>query len=622
MSEPSIFVLNCLNSPKATLKPLPLEQVRVDGYLGSYLKKAIEVTIPSQYELLENTGRIDNFRRASGKIKTDFQGYFFNDSDVYKWVEGCSYSLLYVEEEQREKLQSMLNRVIEEIVAAQDEDGYLNTFFTFEKKSQRWTDLANMHELYCAGHLIQAAIAHYRVTGERKLLEAAIRFADHIDGVFGPSKKRGTSGHPEIEMALVELFRETKDPKYLSLANYFVLERGNGFAGGREYTVDHKPFLQLEEMTGHAVRMLYLCCGATDVYLETGQSDFFDTLSSLWENMATKKMYVTGGVGSRYEGEAFGEVYELPNRRAYAETCAAIANFMWNYRMLLVTADGKFADLMEQVLYNGLLSGVSIDGKHYFYVNPLEDFGKHKRQEWFKCACCPTNLARFLPSLPSYIYTKSDNAIWVHLYEQSDCETFIAGKKVKLTQTTDYPISGLVEMTLTVEQPVRFDLMLRKPSWAEDVQIRINNEQVKSEIQKGYIRISREWDRTNRIQLSIPMNVRLIESHPYVRENVNKVALFRGPILFCAEHVDNPNIDVLTFAVDPRSGFEVQLKNDPVLGKTLFIQGSGHHVLTHEQLYKEYFAGKERKSGGITLVPYHLWANREAGPMVVWLDLR
>ncbi len=621
MNKGQTYLTKCEKSPAAVFKPLSLTQVRVGGYLGKYVERSVKVTIPSQYELLENTGRIDNFRRASGKIKKDFQGYFFNDSDVYKWLEGCSYALLYAEPEEREKLKNMLDNTVDEIVAAQDEDGYLNTYFTFERKKDRWSDLANMHELYCAGHLIQAAIAHHRVTGERKFLDVALRLAKHIDDVFGPGKRHGTCGHPEIEMALVELYRETGNSKFLNLAHYFIVERGHGFAGGKEYTIDHKPFLELINMTGHAVRMLYLCCGATDFYLETANKDFYRRLTNLWEDFMTTKIYITGGAGSRYEGEAFGEEYELPNRRAYAESCASIANFMWNWRMLLATADSKFADAMEQVLYNGLLSGISVDGKHYFYVNPLEDLGKHRRKEWFQCACCPTNMARFLPSLPAYIYTYSDSSVWVHLYEQSVCDLSLKGKSVQISQQTDYPFNGRVEITMKCDEPVEFDLMLRIPGWANEWQIELNGKAESFDVKKGYAKITRLWNGTETVSLFIPFGVRVVQSHAYVRENLGKVVVLRGPILFCAEQVDNPNVDVLAFEIDPDQHFDTYTAVDPTLGETLFIRAKGLQGAKGSLLYEPYSKNRILNSGKMVLVPYHLWANREQGPMVVWLKV-
>ncbi|MDN5346048.1 MAG: uncharacterized protein PWQ73_545, partial [Petrotoga sp.] len=330
-------IINFTNSSKNKLTPCSISSVKIKGFMNDYLETMLKVTIPSQYELLESTGRIDNFRIASGKKEGSFKGLVFNDSDVYKWLEAASYALLFTNDDD---LKEKIDNTIKEVKDAQEDNGYLNTYFMFERKKERWTDLATKHELYCAGHLIQAAIAHKRVTGEDTLFDVAIKFADLIVDTFGPDKKRGAPGHPEIEMALVELYRETKNQKYLNLAKYFLEERGNGYAStyrffNPEYYIDHKPFKELDEMTGHAVRMLYLCTGATDIYLETGDEEIFSTIERLWENLVTKKMYITGGAGSRYEGESFGEDYELPNRRAYTETCAAIASYMWNYRMFL-----------------------------------------------------------------------------------------------------------------------------------------------------------------------------------------------------------------------------------------------------------------------------------------------
>ncbi|MEM2183178.1 MAG: glycoside hydrolase family 127 protein, partial [Candidatus Bathyarchaeia archaeon] len=399
-AKTSLVVTDTSHSPYARLKPVPIENVRLeDDFWAPRLRLMHEVTIPSQYVLLEETGRLFNFRRASGKVSGEFKGLVFNDSDVYKWIEAAAYSYAY---EPDQNILDLARKAINEVVAAQDEDGYLNTYFTFERKSERWKNLKDMHEMYCAGHLMQAAIAFYRATGDRTLLDASCRFADHITSVFGPGKRVGVCGHPEVEMAFVELYRTTGKKDYLDLACFFIDNRGRGVIGGRPYYIDHKPFRELSEIVGHAVRALYLNCGAADVYAEIGDKTLFDALMRLWHSMTERKMYITGGVGSRHEGEAFGNDYELPNVRAYAETCAAIANFMWNWRMLLLTGDGAFADIMELTLYNGILSGISLDGKKYFYVNPLADRGAHRRQDWFECACCPPNVARLIASLPGY----------------------------------------------------------------------------------------------------------------------------------------------------------------------------------------------------------------------------
>ncbi|MGH2604392.1 MAG: glycoside hydrolase family 127 protein, partial [Dehalococcoidia bacterium] len=367
---------------------------------------------------LEATGRIDNFRRAAGQQDGPFQGLYFNDSDVYKWLEAASWSLATDPDPELERL---VDETIAAVAAAQQPDGYLDTYYILGDEAGRWTELVRTHELYCAGHLFQAAVAHHRATGKCSLLDVARRFADYICDVLGPAedgKRPGTDGHEEIELAMVELARETGERRYLEQARYFLDARGYGLAGGDEYHQDHKPFRELDAMVGHAVRAVYLNAGAADIYAETGEPALLAALERLWRNMTTRRIYVSGGIGSRYEGEAFGRDFELPNARAYTETCAAIGSVMWAWRMLLLTGEARFADLMEQTLYNAVLPGVSLDGQFYYYQNPLEDDGHHRRQPWFHCACCPPNVARLLSSLPGYVYTVTDDEVWVHLYAE------------------------------------------------------------------------------------------------------------------------------------------------------------------------------------------------------------
>lgn len=608
------YVVDSSKSPYALLKPVSLQNVKVKGFLGKYHEKAIKITVPSQYYLLESTGRIDNFRRAAGKIKKEFQGLFFNDSDVYKWVEAASYSLV---NSRSSDLGTKLTKIIDEIKDAQDEDGYLDTYFVFDKEKMRWTNIRELHELYCAGHLIQAAIANRRVNEENMLFNVAVKLADNIVNTFGPGRKEGTSGHPEIEMALVELYRETQNEKYLDLAKFFLDERGKGLVGGDEYHIDHLPFTQLKEATGHAVRMLYLLSGATDVYLETGDKSIFETLNRLWNDIVFKKMYITGGVGSRYEGESIGEEYELPNRRAYAETCAAIANFMWNWRMLLATGNSKFADIMEQTLYNGLLSGISLDGKHYFYVNPLEDRGNYRRRTWYECACCPPNLARILASIQNYIYTISKNSIWVHLYEESEAKINLISQDVLITQKTNYPWDGKIKIDVSTSSPKEFSIFLRIPSWTDnDFKVRLNGKQIDYLIENGYLKIRKNWQGSSLIEIELPMKARRIKSHPFVRENTDKVAITRGPIVYCAEAADNPGFDVWDLKIG-NNNIQEEVANGLVILKGKgFVKDSSHW----NELYKEentlYKLNHEVE---FKLIPYHMWGNRKPGSMAVWL---
>jgi len=614
-------IVDTSKSPYARLYPVSIKDVHLeDDFWAPKLKIIREITIPSQYKLLEDTGRIFNFRRASGKEKGRYQGLFFNDSDVYKWLEAAAFSYAYNPDQ---SLLHKTRKLIDEIAAAQDEDGYLNTYFTFEMRDERWKNLRDMHELYCAGHLIQAAIAFYRATGERKLLNVACRLADHIANIFGPDKRLGVPGHPEIEMALVELYRTTGRREYLELASFFIDNRGKGIIGGSLFHIDHKPFRELDEVVGHAVRALYLNCGATDIYLETGDQTLFATLMRLWRNMAEKKMYVTGGVGARYRGEAFGDDYELPNVRAYAETCAAIANFMWNWRMLLATGEGAFTDIMELTLYNGILSGLSLDGEHYFYVNPLADRGGHRRREWFRCACCPPNIARLLASLPGYFYSTSKDGIWVHLYAKNVAKIRLGESLVTLTQNTNYPWNGEVEITIDPEEKSVFSLYLRIPGWCRKANIKVNGENLEIGVQPGkYFEINRLWKKGDKVHLSLEMTIERIVSHPHVIENNDRVALKRGPIVYCLEKADNPEFDVWDMLLPDDARLNAEWMPN-MLGGVMVIRGEALAIDTEKfegtlYLSKTDVRYKFRRVK-FTAIPYYAWANREEGPMIVWI---
>ncbi len=603
----------------AKLQPVPIERVHLkDDFWAPRLRLIREVTIPSQHQLLEETGRISNFRRASGRESGEFQGLYFNDSDVYKWVEAAAFSYAYNPDQ---GIIGLARKVIDEIAAAQDEDGYLNTYFML-KGGERWRNLRDMHELYCAGHLIQAAVAFYRATDDRVLLNVACRFADHIASVFGEGKCVGVPGHPEIEMALVELYRTTGNEKYLDLACFFIDNRGRGLIGGSQTNIDHKPFRELNEIVGHAVRALYLNCGAADIYAEAGDKSLFEALMRLWRSMTEKKMYVTGGVGSRYRGEAFGDDYELPNARAYAETCAAIASFMWNWRMLLITGDGVFADLMELTLYNGILSGISLDGKRYFYVNPLADRGRHRRREWFDCACCPPNIARLLASLPAYLYSKSENGVWIHLYVKSEVHIELNGVEVTLLQNTNYPWDGRVEVTLHPESSLKFSLFMRIPGWCREAHMRVNGEKLWETVRSGYVEVQRLWRDGDKVSLFLPMPVERVVSHPHVMENNDRVALKRGPIVYCLESADNPDFDVWDLTLPDYASLRAAWM-PKMLGGVVVVRGEAL-AADAEKFGRKLYAPKgdvkvEFRKVNFTAIPYYAWANREEGPMTVWV---
>ena len=619
-SSGNTVVVDTANSPYAKLRPIPIENVHIeDSFWAPRISMLREKTLPDQHRIIEETGRLFNFRRASGKEKGKFKGLYFNDSDVYKWVEAVAFSLAI---EWDDKLHRLAKQTISEIISAQDDDGYLNTYFTFERRKERWTNLRDMHELYCAGHLIQAAIAYYRATGEDELLDAACRFADHIAEIFGPGKRAGTPGHPEIEMALVELYRLTGKRKYLELSEFFIDNRGKGLIGGSPYYIDHEPFRELKEIVGHAVRSVYLNCGAADVYMETGDEKLLETLLRLWYNMTERKMYVTGGIGSLYTGESFGKDYELPNVTAYAETCAAIANIMWNWRMLLATGEARFTDVMELALYNAALAGISLDGEEYFYVNPLADRGTHRRQRWFRCACCPPNIARLLASMPGYIYSLSSKGVWVHLYVQSRVSLDMNGTSVEIVQKTRYPWDGNVKIYVQPEDESSFSIFLRIPGWSRKPKVLVNDQPVNQPIKTGeYLEIRRLWRFGDRVQLVFPMPIERIVCHPYVMENHDRTALRRGPLVYCVEQVDNPDCDVWDLVLPTDSGLEARWEPN-LLNGVVAISGEAYavDVGARDSLYRmEDRSFTKMRNIKFTAIPYFAWANRELGPMTVWI---
>ena len=616
-------VVDSSKSRYSRLRPLPLSGVRLsDSFLEPRRRVNREVTLPSQYDHLEQTGRLDNFRRAAGKIDAPFRGVYFNDSDVYKWLEAAAWTLA---SDPDPELERMVDTAIGEIEDAQQPDGYLNTYFTFEKASERWTDLTHKHELYGAGHLIQAAVAHHRATGSQRLLKVACRFADNICGTFGPEeegKRLGTDGHEEIEMALVELYRETGDREYLDQAQFFVDVRGYGLLGGREYHQDHQPFREMREMTGHAVRAVYLNAGAADLHAETGDHTLLEALECLWHNMTTRRMYVSGGIGSHYEDEAFGEDYELPNARAYAETCAAVGSVMWNWRMLTVDGDTRYADLLEHTLYNAVLVGVSLVGDSHFYQNPLANSGAPRRSPWFDVACCPPTVARLLASLPGYFYGVSDEGVWVHLYAEGTAEVSLDDvRTVVLRQHTQYPWDGDVEIEVDGER--EFALMLRIPAWCEEgVAIEINGQPFDGSASPGsYAEIHRAWRPGDKVHLTLPMPVRRVEGHPYVAEDAGRVAIMRGPLLYCVEQVDNLGLDLRDIVLPAEASFSVRFRPD-LLGGVAVLETLGEIIPPDEKwrgrLYRRVHPRTDKPQDTtveVTVTPYYAWANRDPGPM-------
>lgn len=620
---PSPLIVDTSASPHVRLRPVPINAVKLDDRVWSLFGRMNRfVSLPYQYRQCETTGRLENFRRAAGSGEGEYQGWFFNDSDVYKWLEAACWTLAGGE---NASVAKMVETVIELIAAAQQPDGYLNTFFMFERAEERWSNLTMFHELYCAGHLIQAAVAHHRATGREDLLAMARRFADLICETFGPEeqgKRPGTDGHPEIEMALVELYRLTGERRYLDQAQYFIDARGHGLLGSAVYCQDETPFRDRQKLAGHAVRALYLAAGAADVYAETGEAALRESLERQWQHMTTRIMYVNGGLGARHEGEAFGDDYELPNDTAYAETCAAIASVMWNWRMLLLDGDARYADLMEHTLFNGVLPGLSLDGQHYFYVNPLSNDGQHRRQPWFECACCPPNLARVLAQMPGYVYSVSGDGVWVHLYAQNEARLSLAnGQVVGLKQRTNYPWDGRIE--LTVEDAGEFSLFLRIPGWCETgAALAINGQPFAGALTPGsYVEVRRAWRADDRLRLTLPMTPRAVESHPRVTNNAGRIALMYGPILYCLEA--NDNLDVHLDGVVLRGDLYESSFFINMLGAVVALHGTATPLPPEsdwdDRLYRTRSLQAAPENIHITAIPYFAWGNREPGAMRVWL---
>jgi DUF1680 family protein len=624
------------------IKPVAFTQVTItDDFWAPRLETNRKVTIPYNFKKCEETGRIRNFAIAGGLEEGDFEGIYFNDSDVFKVIEGASYSLQVYDDPQ---LKAYLDDLILKIAAAQEDDGYLYTNRTIDPAKaadgggkERWTNLKVYHELYNVGHMYEAAVAHYQATGERSFLNVAIKNADLIDKVFGPGKNMGVPGHQEIEIGLVKLYRVTGEQKYLDLAKFFVDQRGNAeghdLSGDRhagKYQQDHKPLSQQDEAVGHAVRAGYFYAGATDVAALTGETAYDQALDKIWKNIVYKKIYLTGGIGAEPKHEGFGPGYELPNATAYTETCAAIALMLWNHRMFLRSGDVKYMDVFERTLYNGFLAGVSLEGNTFFYPNPLEVDGVTKfnqgvcgRSPWFDCSCCPVNVVRILPSLPGYIYATKGNELYVNLYIGNQAEITLGDQTVKLSQKTNYPWDGKVELSILSDKIFDATIKLRMPGWVNNevmpghlyhyidqntplMKVSVNDKEIDADQQDGYVSIeNRNWKQNDQIEIEFQMPVRKVESHKKVAANNGKMALERGPLVFCAEEVDNPD-GVLDLSLSKEDIFNYTFDSD-LLGGLGTIKGN---------------AKVNSKSVTFTAIPYYAWAHREIGEMAVWLNVK
>ncbi|MGB8674056.1 MAG: beta-L-arabinofuranosidase domain-containing protein [Candidatus Acidiferrales bacterium] len=630
-------VENLTRSPHAKLKDIPVRAVTIEnGFWGQRRTTNVEKSIPSMHDLLVANGRINNFLRLTGKSTAAQKGPVYSDSDVYKWTEAVGFTL---QSGAYPDLRASAQKFIDDVVAAQKPNGYLNTYFVDDRASLSMLPetQATGHELYNMGHYLQGAIAFYRGTGDPKMLDAGIRFVDDfLLPSYGPAPlKPIVSGHPEIEMALIELYRTTGDKRQLELAGYILQGDDRIQLPPRRtiYMFSGTPFTSRTKLEGHAVRAMYACCGATDYYMETGDETYWKTLNVLWSDMVGTKMYVTGGVGSRAAGEAFGDAYELPNARAYGESCAAIGNMMWNWRMLAVTGDAKFTDVIERALYNGINSGMSLDGTLYCYRNPLAfdpSTGDQIRNPWYDTDCCPPNLERTFASLPGYFYSTSNDGIYAHLYDNSELNWHLEdGTGLKITQKTNYPWDGSVEIGVTPAQPTEFTFYLRIPGWANGAQASVNGKEVAGAKAGEYLPIRRKWSAGDTVQLKMEMKPKLIEANAHVVEDAGRVAVQRGPLVYCMEQMDQPNgVALADVALDlghkPTGEFHSEFRSD-LLGGVMVLQHEGavyEYGSSRDALYSTYSsAPPKNRSVPLTFIPYYAWANREQTPMQVWTPL-
>ncbi len=625
------------------VKPVPFTAVHFnDVFWAPRIEINRTVTIPFAFKKCEETGRVANLERAAAVLKGDkhdlkMPGYPFDDTDIYKVIEGACYTLSVHPDP---KLDAYLDTLIAKIAAAQEPDGYLYPARTINPEhphpwagAHRWElEEADSHELYELGHLYEAAVAHFQATGKRSLLNVALKTADLLDKTFGPGKQAIWPGHQITEMGLVKLYRATGEDRYLKLAKFMLDSRGpgGGRGSGRQYNQSHLKIVDQTEAVGHAVRASYMYSGIADVAALTGDTAYVAAIDRIWENVAGKKLYITGGIGATAAGEAFGPNYELPNMSAYNETCAAIGHDYWNERLFLLHGDAKYVDVMERTLYNGLISGVSLDGKSFFYPNPLESKGQHQRSPWFGVACCPGNITRFIASVPGYVYAQQGDQLYVNLFVGSSAEVKMDnGRTVKIVQNTRYPWDGAVKMTVKPDKPVKLAINVRIPGWArneaipsdlyrfldridEPVTLKLNGKSVPVKLDKGYVSITRQWKSGDAIELNLPMPVRRIVANDAVAADRGRIALQRGPIVYCAEWPDNPNGRVrnLMLADDAKltSEFRTDLLNgvEVIKGRAIAMSYDDRgKVVKNEQ--------------ALTVIPYYTWANRGRGEMLVWL---
>ena len=632
------------------ITPVPFTNVKInDGFWKPRLETNRKVTIPYDFKKCEETKRIQNFEIAAGIKEGKFVGIRFNDSDVFKIMEGAAYSLANHPDPE---LDRYLDELVEKVAGAQEDDGYLFTTRTIDPENPapgsgevRWSFLDQSHELYNVGHMYEAAVAHYQATDKRTFLNVAIKNADLIARTFGPGKQYGIPGHQEIEIGLVKLFRVTGDEKYLKLAKYFLDTRGHDIENAKfpqkkdMYLQNHIPVIKQREAVGHSVRATYMYSGMADVAAIVGDENYIKAIEHIWENVVHKKIYITGGIGARHRGESFGKNHELPNESAYNETCAAIANCMWNQRMFLLKGDSKYYDVLERTLYNGFLSGISMEGDKFFYPNPLACDAKYKfnqgslsRKPWFDCSCCPSNIVRFLPSLPGYIYAIHDSNIFINLYIGSTANFLIGSVPVEIVLSSKYPWDGKMEIEVNPEIANNFQLSLRIPGWAQnrpipgdlykyydnsnkEVRCKVNNRDIPVEIENGYLKIDRRWQKGDLVDLALPMEIRLVRSHEKVIDNQNRLAIERGPIVYCVEGIDNMG-EVFNLLMPEYAPTATQWKED-LLGGINIVKADVPTFIVTEN-------GEEAKtkSHNLVAIPYYAWSHRGVGEMAVWIPRR
>jgi len=626
------------------LRAITLSEVAIhDSFWSPRIDVNREFTLPIEYEQLKKTGRIDAWKLRWKKGQPNPPHPFW-DSDLAKWLESVAYSLMTRPDK---RLERRADQVIELIHRAQQADGYLNTHFIQVRLQERWTNLRDDHELYCAGHLMEAAVAYQQATGKTRFLEVLCRYADHIDKVFGPRKGqlKGYPGHEEIELALVKLFRATQEERYLDLARFFIDERGGsphyfdqearkrGDPRKVEYSYyqAHSPVREQKDAVGHAVRACYLYAGMADVAMETEDPSLMKACKMLWNSIELKRMYITGGIGSTHHGERFTEDYDLPNEEAYAETCASIALVFFAHRMLQAEKDSKYADVLERALYNGVITGVSLDGKGFFYGNPLAAHPSAKgilphvlqpqRQPWFGCACCPPNIARLIASLGNYIYGRKGKELYLHLYVGSSVLQTFPGGPVRIRQTTQYPWKESVVVDIATETPQSFTLAFRLPGWCRNPKIRLNGKSVALNpiTGKGYAKIHRRWKNGDRVKLFFPMPVERVESHPLVRHNAGRIALQRGPIVYCLEEEDNGK-NLYDLRLARASRITASFKKDLLGGIVVLRAKARRRDLStwKNDLYQ--VQSTKLIPARILAIPYAVRANRSVGEMIVWIQ--